>query len=170
MQPLAAPRLTGRARGFFLSRCARYSLLGLRAPAPHPKAVLLASLTASPPPPAAVRSALHRGLCVGRRVIARLRRASCVRSLLSRGSLRRAPRSRPPSAACRHSLRSGALRYRSACAAARAAPYLPRPPRCAAAVLCPPPCRRRLSPPKALGRSRPRAPACIFSVYSRSND
>lgn len=98
--------------------------------------MLLASLTASPPPPAAGRSALLRGLCVGRRVIARPRRASCVRSLLSRGTLRRAPRSRPPSAVCRHSLRSGALRYRSAGAAARAAPLLAASPSLRVGGLC----------------------------------
>ena len=159
----------------------------LASPCTPPKAVLLASLTASPPPPAAVRSALHRGLCVGRRVIARLRRASwggdknktkvvclmlryCLIRLLSRGTLRRAPRSRTPSAVCRHTLRGAGVAVAPRPRSARCAlPPSVRP--AARRRTLPPPCRRRGSRRAcALGRLRPRAPACLFCVYCRSND
>lgn len=168
----AAPRgasLNGAGAGFFSECCARNSLLGLRAPAPHPKAVLLASLTASPPPPAAERCALLRGLCLGRRVIARLRRAfgGCsppiARHVAPRSAL--APAARRVSA---YAPRSG-RRCRSAASlrALRPACSVPRA------------ARRRVVPASlptaalaahALGRKRPRARAYLYSVVGRFNN
>ena len=164
MQPLAAPRLTGRARGFFLSVApaipcsACEPLHPTQSGAPCLAHSLAASARRGPlrsPPRLVRRSACDRSAASRvRRVLASYRAARCA-------ALRARPR-RPPCVGIRSAL-GASLSLRGV--AARAAPCLLRPSRCASAgcarLLADGGCRRQSA--RAYTPSRLRQP--IFAVW-----